>query len=102
MPLYILYFLLLLICLLDYPIEQMKEIFYISFVVCRYVTTSFESGQFSFTDIQTLLPLRNGHIYMRDAECAEANEKSIFRFIIFELLSFLYKNRTFNLGLTFN
>ena len=56
MPLYILYFLLLLICLLDYPIEQMKEIFYISFVVCRYVTTFFESGQFSFTDIQTPPP----------------------------------------------
>ena len=27
---------------------------------------------------------------MKDAECAETNEQSIFRFLIFEIWSFLY------------
>ena len=30
-------------------------------------------------------PLRSGHIYMKDAHSAESNEKSIFRFLFFEL-----------------
>ena len=30
-------------------------------------------------------PLRSGHIYMKDAHCAAPNEKSIFRFLFFEL-----------------
>jgi len=31
--------------------------------------------------------LRNGHICMKEAQCAEANEKSILQFLVFELLS---------------
>ena len=30
------------------------------------------------------------HIYMKDAESAKTNEKSIFRFLVFELWSILY------------
>ena len=33
-------------------------------------------------------PLRNGHIYMKDARCAETNEESIFPFWFFEIWSF--------------
>ena len=29
---------------------------------------------------------------MKDAECAEANEKSIFLFLVFKIWSFLYSN----------
>ena len=32
-------------------------------------------------------------IYMKDAECVETNEKSIFRFWFFELWSFLYSKQ---------
>ena len=32
-----------------------------------------------------LIPLRSGHIYKKDAHCAEPNEKSIFRFLFFVL-----------------
>ena len=35
-------------------------------------------------------PLRNGRIFMKAAECAETNEKSIFRFLVFEIWSFWY------------
>ena len=30
--------------------------------------------------------LRSGHLYMKDAQCAIANEKSYLRFLVFELL----------------
>ena len=30
-------------------------------------------------------PLRNGHIYMKDAYSAESNEKLYFRFLVFEM-----------------
>ena len=30
------------------------------------------------------------HIYMKEAEYDETNEKSIFRFLVFEIMSFLY------------
>ena len=33
---------------------------------------------------------KSGQIYMKDAECAKMNEKSIFRYLFFELWSFLY------------
>ena len=33
---------------------------------------------------------RRGHICMKDAECAVVNEKSIFRFLVFEIWSILY------------
>ena len=33
--------------------------------------------------IPPLLPSRSGHIYMKDAHCAEPNEKLIFRFFQF-------------------
>ena len=43
-------------------------------------------GLFPIKDMQTLPPsLRNSQIYMKDANCAETNEKSIFRFLFFEL-----------------
>ena len=42
-------------------------------------------------DMQTP-PLRSGHIFRKDALCAEMNEKSIFRFLFFELWSFLTQN----------
>ena len=32
--------------------------------------------------------LRNGQTYMKEAECTETNEKSIFRFLVFEIRSF--------------
>ena len=48
-------------------------------------------GFFPTKDVQTP-PLRSGHSYMKDAECAESNEKSIFRFLFYELWSFLYAN----------
>ena len=31
-------------------------------------------------------PLRSGHLNIKDAECAESNKKSYFRFLVFELL----------------
>ena len=31
-------------------------------------------------------PFRSGHLYMKDAHCAGTNEKSSFRFLVFELL----------------
>ena len=46
-------------------------------------------------DMQSLLPplptppLRNGYLYIKDADCAESTEKSyfiLFRFLVFELL----------------
>ena len=44
-------------------------------------------GFFPTKDMQAPLlpPLRSGHIDMKDAECAEKNEKLIFRFLLFEL-----------------
>ena len=33
---------------------------------------------------------KNGHIYMKVAECPETNGKSIFRFLIFKIWSVLY------------
>ena len=30
-------------------------------------------------------PLRSGHIYMEDAQCAGTNEKSILQFLLFEI-----------------
>ena len=30
--------------------------------------------------------LRSGHLYIKDAQCAETNEKSYIRFLVFELL----------------
>ena len=35
---------------------------------------------------------KSGQIYMKDAECAESEEKSNFRFPFFELWSFLTVN----------
>ena len=35
-------------------------------------------------------PLRKGHLYIKNLECAESNEKScaiFFRFVVFELLA---------------
>ena len=37
------------------------------------------------TDNMQTPPLRNGHICVKYARCVETNEKSIFRFLIFEL-----------------
>ena len=37
-------------------------------------------------DMQNPPPLRTGHLYMKDAQCAETNEKSYFRFLVFDLL----------------
>ena len=48
-------------------------------------------GLFLVNDMQTP-PLRNGYIYMKDAQCTETNEKSIFRFLFFELWSILYSH----------
>ena len=36
--------------------------------------------------MQTPIPLRNDHLNIKDAECAESNKKSYFRFLVFELL----------------
>ena len=38
--------------------------------------------------------LRNDHIVMKPAQCAETNEKSIFLFLFFELLLILYSKFT--------
>ena len=35
---------------------------------------------------------KSGHIYMKDAECAKTNKKSIFRLLVFEIWSFFYSN----------
>ena len=35
-------------------------------------------------------PLRNGQIFMKDAQCVEPNEKWTFWFLVFELWSILY------------
>ena len=35
---------------------------------------------------------KSGHIFMKDAECAETNEKSIFRFFSFrDMIDFVLK-----------
>ena len=39
-------------------------------------------GPVPIKDMQTP-PLRNGHIYMKDAQCAETIEESTFRFLVF-------------------
>ena len=47
------------------------------------------SGPVPITDMQTPLPLlRNDHIYTTDAQCAEMDEKSIFRFLQFYFLNY--------------
>ena len=38
---------------------------------------------------------KSGQIHMKDAECVETNEKSIFRFSVFEIRPFLY-SKLFN------
>ena len=43
-------------------------------------------GCFPTTDMQNPPPLRSGHLNIKDAECAESNKKSYFRFLVFELL----------------
>ena len=45
-------------------------------------------GPVTKKDMQTPVPLllRSGHLYVKDAQCAETNEKSFFRFSVFELL----------------
>ena len=43
------------------------------------------SGHVLIHDMQTPPPLRNDQIFMKDAQCAETNEKSIFRFLFYEL-----------------
>ena len=45
-----------------------------------------------FFSTNILKNVKSGYIYMKDAECAETNEKSIFRFLIFEMWSFLPQN----------
>ena len=48
-------------------------------------------GPVQITDMQT--PFISGHIYMKDAKCAETNEKTIFlflRFLVFEIWSFKF------------
>ena len=46
---------------------------------------------------------KNVQIYMKDAECAEINGKSIFRFLFFELWSLLYsKYGQFSINLHHN
>ena len=55
---------------------------------------SFSIEPIPTTDMQTPPPpLRNGYICMKDAQCAETNEKLIFpflRFLGFEIWSILY------------
>ena len=46
---------------------------------------------FLINDMQTPPPpLRSDHINMKDAQCTETNEISIFRFVFYELWSILY------------
>ena len=47
-------------------------------------------GIFPTKDMQTLHPLSFDPVFMDDAQCAETNEKLIFRFLFFESWSFLY------------
>ena len=42
-------------------------------------------GLFPTKDMQTPLPIRSGHICMKDAYNAESNKRSIFRFLFSEL-----------------
>ena len=44
------------------------------------------------------LPIRNGQIFLKDAQCAETNEKSIFRFLFLEILSGGFCPGSFCLG----
>ena len=47
-------------------------------------------GCFPTKDMQTPPPLRSGHLFIKDGECAESNEESyfrFFRFLVFELLA---------------
>ena len=67
------------------------DLFSIQFVPLKMSTNGYKTGPVPITDIQT--PLRNCHIYMKDAQCAETNERSIFlflSFLFFELWSILY------------
>ena len=36
-------------------------------------------------NMQTPSSIRNGHLYIKDAQCAETNEKLYLRFLVFEL-----------------
>ena len=38
-------------------------------------------------DMETPPPLKNGQIFIKDAQCAETKEKSIFQFLVFEIWS---------------
>ena len=44
----------------------------------------------ALSQVRICSPLRNGQIFMKDAQCAETNEKLIFRFLLFELLMFFF------------
>ena len=43
------------------------------------------------------LPLRSGHIYMKDAHCAEPNEKSFIRFFRFYFIFRVMADCIYNL-----
>ena len=38
-------------------------------------------------NMQTPSSIRNGHLYIKDAQCAETNEKLYLRFLVFDLLA---------------
>ena len=40
--------------------------------------------------MQTTSPLRNGQIFMKDAQCAETDEQSVFQFLFFEIWLILF------------
>ena len=49
-------------------------------------------GYFPTNDMQTPAPLSFDPIFMDDAQCAETNEKSIFRFLFFKLSWKFFEN----------
>ena len=69
-----------------YPFQKWQYFLFIP----KYVQCS-EMGCFSSKDMQTPPQSpRSGHIYMTDAQCAGTIEKSIFRFLFFELLLIVF------------
>ena len=54
----------------------------------EYLQDSYTSA---LTQLTIRRPLRNGEIYMKDAQCVEMNEKSIFRILFYKLWLIVFK-----------
>ena len=71
------------------PVESKQfyvpDFFYNSWKISKYMLDRIFWGFFPTNDMQAPSPLRSGNICMKDAHSAESNEKSIFRFLFFEL-----------------